>query len=90
MLYTTDSNNSMKRIPHREPVPEPTAEEAPATTEGIAQPILGALSEVKDCRTAGHGIYLTREQVDKWAQEVLMEEVPGFDCDDDNPCAEHW
>jgi len=36
VLYTTDGNDSMKRIPRREPVPEPTAEEAPATTEGIA------------------------------------------------------
>jgi len=90
VLYTTDGNDSMKRIPCREPVPEPTAEEAPATTEGIVQPILGALSEVKDCRTAGRGIYLTREQVDEWAKEVLMEEVPGFDYVDDNPCAERW
>jgi len=90
VLYTTDGNDSMKRIPRREPVPEPTAEEALATTEGIAQPILGASSEVKDCRTAGRGIYLTREQVDEWAKEVLMEEVPGFDYDDDNPCAERW
>jgi len=52
--------------------------------------ILGASSEVKDCRTAGRGIYLMREQVDEWAKEVLMEEVPGFDYDDDNLCAERW
>ena len=90
VLYTTDSNDSMKRIPHREPVPEPTAEEALATTEGIVQPILGASSELKDCQTAGRGIYLTREQVDEWAKEVLMEEVPGFDDDNENPCAERW
>ena len=89
MLYTTDGNDSMKRILHREPVPKPTAKEAPATTEGIAQPILGASSELKDCRTAGCGIYLMREQVDEWAKEVLMEEVPGFD-DDENPCAKCW
>ena len=87
MLYTTDGNDSMKRIIQRETVPE-----APATldSEGITQPILGACSEAKDTRTAGRGIYLTREQVDEWAKEVLMEEVPGFDYDDDNPCAERW
>jgi len=90
MLYTTDGNDSMKRIPHREPEPEPTAQKVPATTEGIAQPILRASSEVKDSRTAGRIIYLTWEQVDEWAKEVLMEEVLGFDYDDDNPCAEHW
>jgi len=90
LLYTTDGNDSMKRIPHREPVPEPTAKEEPATTEGIVQPIPRASSEVKDSQTAGHGIYLMREQVDEWAKEVLMEEAPGFDYDDDNPCAECW
>ena len=90
MLYTTDGNDSMKRIPRREPEPEPTAEEEPSTTEGITQPVLGASSEVKDSRTAGRGVYLTREQVDEWSKEVLMEEVPGFDYDDDNPCAERW
>ena len=83
MLYTTDGNDSMKRIIRRETVPE-----APATSEGITQPILGACSEAKDSRTAGRGVYLSREQVDEWAKEVLTEEVPGYD--DDNPCAEHW
>jgi len=38
----------------------------------------------------GRGVYLTREQVDEWANEVLMEQVPGYDPDDDNPCAECW
>jgi len=85
MLYTTDSNDSMKRIIQWKTVPE-----APATLEGIAQPILGACSEAKDSQTAGHGVYLTREQVDEWAKEVLMEEVPGFDYNDDNPCAQCW
>jgi hypothetical protein len=60
-----------------------------ATTEGGVQPLplLGPSSEVQDSRTAGRGVYLTREQVDEWAKEVLTEEVPGFD---DNPCAERW
>jgi len=94
MLYTVDGNDSLKRVLWREAAPEPTAQapvaEAPATMEGVAQPLLGASSEVQDSRTAGRGVYLTREQVDEWAKEVLMEEVPGFDFDDDNPCAERW
>ena len=90
-----DGNDSLKRILRREAVPEPTAE-APAgqavsgSVEEVSQPILGASSEVKDSRTAGRGIYLTREQVDEWAKELPMEEEPGFDYDDDNPCAERW
>ena len=79
----------------REEAPDSTvqASAAPATTEEglqLALPLLGPSSEVKDSRTAGRGIYLTREQVDEWAKEVLMEEVPGFNYDDDNPCAERW
>jgi hypothetical protein len=89
MLYTVDGNDSLKRIIRREAVPETTAQ-APATTEETEQPILGASSEVKDSRTVGRGIFLTREQVDEWAKEVLMEEVPGFDDDEDNPCADRW
>ena len=89
MLYTVDGNESLKRIIRREAVPELTAQ-APAATDETAQPVLGASSEVKDSRTAGRGIYLTREQVDEWAKEVLMEEVPGFVYDDNNPCADRW
>lgn len=97
MLYTVDGNDSLKRILRREEAPEPqlvedTSEptmQVPATKErGV--PLLGPSSEVKDSRTVGRGVYLTREQVDEWAKEVLMEEVPGFDIDDDNPCAERW
>jgi hypothetical protein len=85
MLYTTDGNDSMKRIIERETVPE-----APASMEETTPLTLGACSEAKDSRTAGRGVYLTREQVDEWAKEVLMEEVPGFDDDNDNLCAERW
>ena len=28
--------------------------------------------------------------MDEWENEVPMEEDPGFDYDDDNPCAECW
>ena len=92
MLYTIDGNDSLKRILRRESAPDPTAQapEASILIEGVEQPILGASSEIKDSRTAGRGIYLTREQVDEWAKEVLMEEVPGFNYDDDSPCAERW
>ena len=55
----------------------------------MVQPTLRACSEAKDPQTAGCGVYLTKEQVDEWAKEVLIEEVPGFDYGDDNPCAEH-
>jgi len=94
MLYTTDGGNSLKRILRREVAPEPTtqeqAAEVPATAEELVQPVLGASCEVKDSQTVGRGVYLTREQVDEWANEVLMEQVPGYDPDDDNPCAERW
>jgi hypothetical protein len=92
MLYTIDGNDSLKRIIRRETVPEapePTAQ-APTTTEEMPQPVLGASSEVKDSWTVGRGIYLTREQVDEWAKKVLTELVPGFDNDNNNPCAERW
>lgn len=92
MLYTMDGNDSLKRILRREAIPEPTAEAPTVALESAeeALPILGSSSEVKDSRTAGRGIYLTREQVDEWAKELPMEELPGFDYDDDNPCAERW
>ena len=101
MLYTVDGNDSLKRILRREDAPEhqvqepataepATAAQAPSTTEGSTRPHLGPSSEVKDSRTAGRGVYLTREQVDEWAKEVLMEDMPGFDYDDNNPCAERW
>jgi hypothetical protein len=94
MLYTTDGGNSLKRILRREAAPEPTTQEqaaqVPVTAEETVQPVLGASCEVQDSRTVGRGVYLTREQVDEWANEVLMEEAPGFDPDDGNPCAERW
>jgi hypothetical protein len=67
-----------------------TAPLAPTTVGQETRPLLGPSCEVKDSRTAGRGVYLTREQVDEWAKEVLMEDTPGFDYDDDNPCAERW
>jgi hypothetical protein len=84
MLYTTDGGNSLKRIIRREAASESV------TVEGPVQPVLGDSIEAKDCRTVGRGVYLTREQVDEWANKVLMEEVPGFDPGDNNPCAERW
>ena len=85
MLYTVDGNDSLKRVLWHETVLESTAE-PPAMIE-LVQPLLEASSEVTDSRTTGRGIYLTREQVDEWAKEVLMEEVPAFSYDNDNPCA---
>jgi hypothetical protein len=105
MLYTVDGNDSLKRIFRREEAPEQreeaqkpvtaaqnptTAAQTPTTTEGEERPLLGPSNELKDSRTAGRGVYLTREQVDEWAKEVLLEEMPGFDYEDDNPCAERW
>jgi Kyakuja-Dileera-Zisupton transposase len=89
MLYTVDGNDSLKRILQREEAPEQHEVWEPATVEP-AQPVLGPSSEVKDSRTAGRGVYLIREQVDEWAKEVLMEDMPGFDFDNNNPCAERW
>lgn len=66
MLLTMDGNDSLKRILRREPAPEPTGQEK----EGD-EPATGASRESKDSRVAGGDYYLTREQVDKWAKEVL-------------------
>jgi len=88
MLYTVDGNDSLKRIVRGDAPPiDLTADAEPSTV-----PILPTPSEVLDLRIAGHAIYLTNEQVDKWSKETLGTICPSYSEqeEDGNPCAERW
>jgi hypothetical protein len=78
MLYTVDGNDSLKRIIRREAAPE--------LPSNATEPVLGGSKELTDSRQVGAEFYLTREQVDVWAREMM----PDYDEDSANPCAERW
>ena len=82
MLYTTDSNDSIKQIEQRE-APEPT------TTQG---PMLGKNSKSIDTQEVDTGLYLSNAQVDKWSEQMLKGLFPSYNehVEDKNPCAECW
>lgn len=65
MLYTVDSNNSLKCIIHRENVPET------ASSDRAFEPIVGASSELMDTCIGGEDVYLTNEYVNKWSKESI-------------------
>ncbi|KAF7968552.1 hypothetical protein HWV62_30137 [Athelia sp. TMB] len=79
MLWAEDGNDSLKHFERRE-----------ASEEGPSGPILGSLRESVDTRTSLPGnMYLSREEVDKWAT------VPGAhgrdpEEDNDDTCRERW
>jgi hypothetical protein len=82
MLYTTDGNDSMKRIEQRE-APEPTS------TQG---PTLRKSSESINTQEVDTGLYLLNAQVDRWSEQTLKGLFPSYskNAEDGNPCAEHW
>jgi hypothetical protein len=82
MLYTTDGNDSMKRIERRE-APEPT------NTQG---PTLGKSSEPIDTWKVDTGLYLSNAQVDRWSEQTLKGLFSSYseNAEDGNPCAERW
>jgi hypothetical protein len=65
MLVTMDGNDSLKRIQCRKPAP-------PDPGDGDA-PVIGEPNERKDERTVGAGYYITREQVDRWSRDIVLE-----------------
>jgi len=85
MLGTMDGNDSQKRILRREVVETPTEDGAPT---------VGPSKERPDFRKAPGDYYLNREQVDKWAKEILLEKLRAADPTDDeaepNPCESRW
>jgi hypothetical protein len=87
MLYTVDGNDSLKRIIHRETVPEAVG------SDGAFVPVVGASSESTDTRVGGEEVYLTNEYVNKWSKENITTIIPTYneaEDDKDNPCAERW
>jgi hypothetical protein len=65
MLVTMDGNDSLKRVLRRKPTPIDPG-------DGNA-PVVGVPNELKDERTVGAGYYLTREQVDRWSRDIVLE-----------------
>ena len=86
MLYTVDSNDSLKHIIQREAIPQTAASDSGIT------PVLGTCSESTNTHVAGQGIYLTNVFVDTWSKDNIIAMCTTYneDKDDDNPCAEHW
>jgi hypothetical protein len=60
-----DGNDSLKRIQRRKPAPLDPG-------EGDA-PVVGEPNERNDERTVGAGYYITREQVDRWSRDIVLE-----------------
>jgi len=57
-------------------------------------PTIGPSKECPDFQKAPGDYYLNREQVDKWAKEILLEKLRAADPTDDeaepNPCESRW
>ena len=64
ILVTMDGNDSLKRIQRRK---------APPVDPGDGAPVIGQPNERKDERTVAPGYYITREQVDLWSRELVLE-----------------
>jgi hypothetical protein len=60
-----DGNDSLKRIQRRKTAPlDPGDGDAP---------VIGEPNERKDKRSIGDGYYVTREQVDRWSRDLVLE-----------------
>jgi len=75
ILVTMDGNDSLKRIQRRKPAPLDPG-------EGDAA-VIGEPNERKDERTIGAGYYITREEVDCWSRELVLEWIKEHENDDD-------
>lgn len=89
MLATMDGGNSLKRILRRDTVVPSHDDEC----DGI--PTVGASKERPDSRKVGTDYYLSRKQVDEWANESLAKLAPfpvdpAADADETNYCEERW
>jgi hypothetical protein len=65
MLVTMDGNDSLKRIQRRKPAP-------PDPGDGDT-PVIGEPNERKDERTVGAGYYISREEVNLWSRELVLD-----------------
>lgn len=65
MLVTMDGNDSLKRVQRRTPAPIDPG-------DGDAA-VVGSPNERMDERTVGVGYYITREQVDRWNRDLVLE-----------------
>ena len=76
-----DGNNSLKRVLRRE------THVAHYGPDGVAT--VGESIEQEDSRQVGGDYYLSRNQVDKWAKEMIQTMIPSGSSeannDDDNP-----
>lgn len=69
-----DGNDSLKRIQRRK---------APPVDPGDGAPVIGQPNERKDERTVAPGYYITREQVDLWSRELVLEWIKEHENDAD-------
>jgi Kyakuja-Dileera-Zisupton transposase len=77
MLVTMDGNNSLKRVLRR----GPAADEAE----------VGPTNERPTGKVLQNDYYLSREQVDKYAKDIVDQAVLGAELDEDeNPCEDRW
>ena len=74
ILVTMDGNDSLKRIQRRK---------APPVDPGDGAPVIGQPNERKDERTVAPGYYITREQVDLWSRELVLEWIKEHENDAD-------
>ncbi|KIK04381.1 hypothetical protein K443DRAFT_130861 [Laccaria amethystina LaAM-08-1] len=77
MLLTMDGNDSLKHIQRRKTVPlDPGDGDTP---------VIGEPNERKDKRSIGDGYYVTREQVDRWSWDLMLDDAEEF-----TPCEDRW
>lgn len=89
MFYTTNGNESLRRIFRHEPEVETPPDEDDEMEDTAPKPAKS--SESTDTHQVGKGTYLTCAQVDCWAAEMLASFCPEYNDDDDgNPCAGRW
>jgi hypothetical protein len=60
-----DGNDSLKRVQRRKA--------APLDPGDGDEPIIGEPNERQDMRTTGAGYYISREEVNRWSREVVLE-----------------
>ena len=65
MLVTMDGNDSLKRVQRRK--------QAPIDPGDGDAPVVGEPNEREDERNVGAGYYMTREQVDRWNRDTVLE-----------------
>lgn len=75
ILVTMDGNDSLKRVQRRKPAP-------PDPGNGDTS-VIGEPNERKDERTVGAGYYISREEVNRWSREFVLEWLKEHENDDE-------